>query len=429
MDEGAVEREDHVVEEEQPRTRRGRCRIRVSRCAMAVASVAYAASCWSTVALPWSISSWRVVLAAEHGMHDLRRSRRAPPVSVDVVRDVSAYDMTQTRANVTETDGRLGSPAIEANRPICELAYRMLARAAKLTTRCRRRGSGSAVPDCGGIDEPRGWLVTVVARVVPRQSAAQRAVASEEPGAGRRPDVGRDSRGRGVVRGRAVALPRVLDASLLQPNGWRSCSRRVAVPFDEIAPVWTAPRGDEATGEPRAGDSLPVQGRSRIPTAPTPACRRRVPAASRSGDFAALSRCSTPTSYSGPTTSRSRWVQQEVQATRRWRRSPATESAPSRSRILATRVHCVCRQPTAKCTVSGSSNAPFRLDERFRMRTTDLDLVGTRFGTLAMSALTPAAGRKLLGKAAAQMAPGGIEPPRVDSKSTALSTELRGRAT
>ena len=26
------------------------------------------------------------------------------------------------------------------------------------------------------------------------------------------------------------------------------------------------------------------------------------------------------------------------------------------------------------------------------------------------------------------MAPGGIEPPRVDSKSTALSTELRGRA-
>ena len=163
------------------------------------------------------------------------------------------------------------------------------ARRARPTTRCRRRGCGSAAPTTAGVENLGGWLTTVVARVCLDMLRSRRARREESLGAGAStaaPEAAPRPRPRSLLADAiGPALLVVLDT--LAP------AERVAfvlhdmfdLSFEEIAPI--------VDRTPAAARQLASRARRRVHGAAAPAtdvARHRelvdaFLAASRDGDF------------------------------------------------------------------------------------------------------------------------------------------------
>jgi RNA polymerase sigma factor (sigma-70 family) len=179
--------------------------------------------------------------------------------------------------------------AFQAHRPYLHaVAYRMLGSAGEADDAVQEAWLRLARADTTGVDNPRAWLTTVVARVcldLLRARTARREVPLDVPDLADGPDPEQEAM---LADSVGLALLVVLDTLTPAERLAFVLHDMFAVPFDEIAPILGR--------STQAAKMLASRARRRVRTAQVPEDSRRrrrtvveaFLAASRNGDFAAL---------------------------------------------------------------------------------------------------------------------------------------------
>jgi RNA polymerase sigma factor (sigma-70 family) len=179
--------------------------------------------------------------------------------------------------------------AFQAHRPYLHaVAYRMLGSAGEADDAVQEAWLRLARADTTGVDNPRAWLTTVVARVcldLLRARTARREVPLDVPDLADGPDPEQEAM---LADSVGLALLVVLDTLTPAERLAFVLHDMFAVPFDEIAPILGR--------STQAAKMLASRARRRARTAQVPEDSRRrrrtvveaFLAASRNGDFAAL---------------------------------------------------------------------------------------------------------------------------------------------